>query len=161
MAGVGPPPKDPSKRARKNKDVVALRVVEVQPTAQPELPSFTIMVTVDDQVVTQEFEWPAMTRDWWAMLAHHPLAAEFIDTDWAYLLETARLHAEFWNGKLSLAPELRLREAKYGFTPDDRARLRLQFAQATGAEVDTKRKVAASSRERFGGLSLPPEANAN
>ncbi|MBT1542466.1 hypothetical protein KK103_11890 [Curtobacterium flaccumfaciens pv. flaccumfaciens] len=161
MAGIGPPPKDPSKRARKNKDVVPLRIVEVQPARQPELPSFTVMVTIDNQLVTQEFEWPAMTRDWWAMLANHPLAPEFIETDWAYLMETARLHAEFWMGKMSLAGEIRLREAKYGFTPEDRARLRLQFAQATGAEVDTKRKLSVSSRDRFGGIALPPEATAN
>lgn len=159
MAGRGPAPKDPSKRARTNKDVIQLRVVEVQPMEQPELPSFSIMVTVDEQLVTQEFEWPAMTQDWWAMLAHHPLANEFIETDWSYLMETARLHAEFWMGKLSLAAELRLREGKYGFTPEDRARLRIQFAQATEAEVSVASKVR-SSRERFGSISLPDELEA-
>lgn len=159
MAGRGPAPKDPSKRARTNKDVIQLRVVEVQPVEQPELPSFSIMVTVDEQLVTQEFEWPAMTQDWWSMLAHHPLANEFIETDWSYLMETARLHAEFWMGKLSLAAELRLREAKYGFTPEDRARLRIQFAQATEAEVSVASKVR-SSRERFGSISLPDELEA-
>ena len=159
MAGRGPAPKDPSKRARTNKDVIQLRVLEVQPVEQPELPSFSIMVTVDEQLVTQEFEWPAMTQDWWAMLAHHPLAKEFIETDWSYLMETARLHAEFWMGKLSLAAELRLREAKYGFTPEDRARLRIQFAQATEAEVSVASKVR-SSRERFGSISLPDELEA-
>lgn len=159
MAGRGPAPKDPSKRARTNKDVIQLRVLEVQPVEQPELPSFSIMVTVDEQLVTQEFEWPAMTQDWWAMLAHHPLANEFIETDWSYLMETARLHAEFWMGKLSLAAELRLREAKYGFTPEDRARLRIQFAQATEAEVSVASKVR-SSRERFGSISLPDELEA-
>jgi hypothetical protein len=159
MAGRGPAPKDPSKRARTNKDVIQLRVVEVQPVEQPELPSFSIMVTVDEQLVTQEFEWPAMTQDWWAMLAHHPLAKEFIETDWSYLMETARLHAEFWMGKLSLAAELRLREAKYGFTPEDRARLRIQFAQATEAEVSVASKVR-SSRDRFVGMQVRDELEA-
>ncbi|ROR81119.1 hypothetical protein SAMN06295974_0344 [Plantibacter flavus] len=159
MAGRGPAPKDPSKRARTNKDVIQLRVVEVQPVEQPELPSFSIMVTVDEQLVTQEFEWPSMTQDWWAMLAHHPLAKEFIETDWSYLMETARLHAEFWMGKLSLAAELRLREAKYGFTPEDRARLRIQFAQATEAEVSVASKVR-SSRDRFVGMQVRDELEA-
>lgn len=159
MAGVGPPPKDPSRRARTNKDVVQLRVVQVQPVMQPDLPSFTVMVTVDEQLVTQEFEWPQMTQEWWAMLANHPLSSEFIETDWAYLMETARLHAEFWMGKLSLAAELRLREAKYGFTPEDRARLRIQFAQATEAEVSAVSKVR-SSRERFGSITLGDELEA-
>jgi hypothetical protein len=154
MAGKGPAPKDPRKRARTNKDPIPLRVVEVQPVPQPDLPSFTVMVTIDNELAVQEFEWPAMTRDWWAMLAMHPLAAEFIETDWSYLMETARLHAEFWMGKMSLAAELRLREAKYGFTPEDRARLRIQFAEATGAEVDAANKVtkAKSARERAQGV---------
>ncbi|MET0716401.1 MAG: hypothetical protein ABWY57_15960 [Mycetocola sp.] len=156
MAGNGPPPKDPSKRARKNKDVIPLRIVEIQPVEQPDLPSFTVMVTIADELVVQEFEWPSMTRDWWAMLAHHPLSAEFIETDWAYLMETARLHAEFWMGKLNLAAELRLREAKYGFTPEDRARLRLQFALATTAEVSAAAKVQ-RSRDRFAGMKVLEE----
>lgn len=154
MPGRGPAPKDPDRRARRNKDVVQLRVVEVAPVPQPELPSFTVMVTVEKELVTQEFEWPAMTLEWWSMLSRHPLAGEFIEADWAFLMETARIHAEFWTGKMSLAAELRLREAKYGFTPEDRARLRLQFAQATGAEVETAEKVqrVESSRDRMRGV---------
>lgn len=160
MAGRGPAPKDQNRRARRNKDVVQLRVVEVAPVPQPELPSFTVMVTVEKELVTQEFEWPAMTLEWWDMLSRHPLAGEFIEADWAFLMETARIHAEFWTGKMSLAPELRLREAKYGFTPEDRARLRLQFAQATGAEVETAEKVerVQSSRERMRGVTRKDSA---
>ena len=84
------------------------------------------------------------------MLEYHPLKGEFTELDWSYLLDTALLHARFWQGKVDLASELRLREAKYGFTPEDRARLRIQFAQATEAEVDASRKVI-SARNRFGG----------
>lgn len=159
MAGNGPPPKDPAKRARTNKDVVPLRVVQVEPVDQPELPIFDVQVAVDGEVTTQEFVWPPMTKNWWAMLASHPLAGEFIDTDWAFLMETALLHAEFWRGKFSLAGELRLREAKYGFTPEDRARLRIQFAEATGAEVTTANKVM-SSRNRFAGMKVVDELEA-
>ncbi|MEV5042710.1 hypothetical protein MRBLMI1x_002482 [Microbacterium sp. LMI1x-1-1.1] len=88
------------------------------------------------------------------MLEHHPLASEFIEADWAFLMETARIHAEFWSGKMSLAGELRLREAKYGFTPEDRARLRIQFAQATSAEVESAERVSriGSSRDRMKGI---------
>lgn len=161
MAGKGIPPKDPSKRARTNKDVIPLRIVPVVPVAQPELPSFTIMVSNADEMVTQEFEWPSMTQDWWTMLAHHPLAAEFIETDWSYLMVTARIHAEFWMGKLSLAAELRLREAKYGFTPEDRARLRIQFAQAITGEGEAKKVLEGqSSRDRFGVMDIPDELEA-
>lgn len=151
MAGQGPPPKDPQKRSRRNKDVAQLRIVEIQPTPQPDLPDFTVEVKIDGEMVTQEFVWPVMTRDWWVMLAQHPLVTEFIDADWSYLLDTARLHAAYWMGKLDLASELRLREAKYGFTPEDRARLRLQLAVAVSAEVDTNKKVA-SARDRMRGI---------
>ncbi|MGG7510897.1 hypothetical protein [Plantibacter sp. YIM 135249] len=152
MAGMGPPPKDPAKRARSNKDVVQLRVLPALAAPKPELPDFTIQVKIDGDLVTQEFAWPVTTREWWDQLDNHPLQSEFTDMDWSYLLDTARLHAAFWQGNLSLAGELRLREAKYGFTPEDRARLRIQFAQATDAEVTTAGKVEQSSRDRNSGI---------
>lgn len=152
MAGRGPAPKNPNKRARTNKDVIPLRVVEVEAVAQPDLPEFEVEIRPKDgESYMVPHVWPAATRDWWAMLDLHPLAREFIETDWSYLLDTALLHAAFWHGRLDMASELRLREAKYGFTPDDRARLRIQFAQAAGAEVETAAKVS-SSRDRMQGI---------
>src|SRR5690242_15434197 len=126
MAGIGPAPKDPARRARRNKDVVPARVIEIVPAGKPALPQFSITVANDGMISTQEFAWPEATVDWWRMLDAHPLVAEFTDLDWSYLLDTARLHAAFWMGKIDLASELRLREAKYGFTPEDRLRLRWQ-----------------------------------
>lgn len=151
MAGRGPAPKDPAKRVRRNKDVVPMRVVEAVPEPKPELPEFNVAVEHDGEIIYERFEWPKATREFWAMLDHHPLKSEFTAMDWSYLLDTARLHAAFWSGNVKLAPELRLREAKYGFTPEDRARLRLQWAQATGAEEETKKKVSAS-RQRAAGV---------
>lgn len=159
MAGNGPPPKDPSKRARRNKDVAQLRIVTIDPVDQPDLPEFDVETTRDGESVMLPFQWPAATRDWWSMLALHPLSGEFTEIDWSYLLDTARLHAAFWQGRLDFASELRLREAKYGFTPEDRARLRIQFAQATEAEVTTASKVE-SARKRFGRIDMPGELEA-
>lgn len=154
MAGRGPAPKDPSKRARSNKDVVPLRVVEVVPARKPDLPEFEVETKRDGESVMVPFTWPTATRDWWAMLEFHPLAGEFTEMDWSYLLDTARIHAAFWAGAMSQAAELRLREAKYGFTPEDRARLRLSFAQASSAEVDAKEKATKpSSRDRMRGVT--------
>lgn len=156
MPGNGPPPKDPSKRARTNKDVVPLRIVTVTATPQPDLPEFEVEVKRDGELVTAEFEWPTQTRVWWRMLAAHPLLHEFTEMDWSYLLDTARLHASFWMGRLDLASELRLREAKYGFTPEDRLRLRISYAQADEAETKTiDRKL--SSRDRFQGMQISDE----
>lgn len=142
MAGRGPAPKDPRKRARRNAEVVPLRVVEVSAADKPELPAL-----VDGAL------WSEPTLVWWDMLDLHPLKAEFTELDWSYLLDTALLHNAYWRGDLKQASELRLREAKYGFTPEDRARLRIQFAQATEAELDTATKVE-SARERWGRITV-------
>lgn len=152
MAGVGRPPKDPAKRARRNKDVVQMRVVDAVVADKPDLPEFEVQIgAVDGELQYEQFSWPVATRTFWDMLDYHPLVREFTDMDWSYLLDTARLHAAFWHGDIKLASELRLREAKYGFTPEDRARLRISFAQATDAEVSTARKTS-SSRDRARGV---------
>lgn len=147
MAGRGPQPKPAGRRARTNVDPVALRVIESAPTSQPDLP--TIEVEKDGELT--EFVWPARTVEWWAMWGESPLSAEFRSTDWSELLDTAFIHARFWRGDMKVAAELRLRVAKHGATAEDRARLRITFAQADDAE--SKRKVVpAASRERRGPL---------
>ena len=51
-----------------------------------------------------------------------------------------------------MAAELRLRVAKFGATPEDRARLRIQFAQAD--EADSKRPEKRAGGSRREGLRL-------
>lgn len=119
MAGRGPAPKDPSQRRRRNSPPSPPALVEV-PGAPvgPELP--------------ETHEWPAATLAWWATWRTCPQASTFTDTDWAFLLDTAVLHAEFWLGNLKVAAELRLRAAKFGATPEDRARLKIAAGDPTG-----------------------------
>lgn len=151
MAGRGPRPKDPDRRARTDTNHGPLRVLPAAPVEQPELPSFE----VEHDGELTEFVWPARTVVWWRMWAESPLSAEFTSTDWDFLLDTALLHARFWNGDAKAAAELRLRVAKFGATPEDRARLRITFAQADG--VDGKPRSGAakpSSRTRYSGLKL-------
>lgn len=155
MAGRGPAPKDPSRRARVNKDPVPLRVIHAEPVKQPALP--TLEIEQDGELT--ESAWPARTLEWWRMWGDSPLSADFTSTDWSELLDTARLHALFWMGRTSVASELRLRVAKFGATPEDRARLRITFAQAD--EAEQKPAVRASSRSRRGGLKALPEAEAS
>ena len=142
MAGRGPSPKDPNRRARRNSDPVPLRVIEARPVEQPPLPTFH--VEDDGQLV--EFQWPARTQERRTMWAESPLSAEFTSTDWSELLDTAVLHAAFWSGRTSVASELRLRVAKFGATPEDRARLRITFAQAD--EADERRGAAPGKSAR-------------
>lgn len=150
MAGRGPAPKPSDKRAGHRKDPQAPTLVEFQPGEQPRLPSR--MPNGDP--------WPKVTREWWAMWGRSPLTSLFTENDWSELRDAAVLHAQLWTGHVSAAPELRLRVAKFGATPEDRARLRIQFAQAD--EADAKRPAPATpARERFGSLTALPAASAS
>ena len=112
-----------------------MRVVDVEPSLQPHLPEVTFPERQPDGTVKRlKFRWPAQTRQWWRMWAESPLARDFTETDWSELLDTALLHARYWQGNLSLASEIRLRVAKFGATPEDRARLRIVFAVADNVE---------------------------
>lgn len=97
-------------------------------------------------------EWPSQTRDWWHNWQHSAQAVTFGATDWDFLLDTALLHAAFWNGDPGVAGELRLRVAKFGATPEDRLRLQIDVDPSAAAEpvqapparrkVDPRRKRA-------------------
>ncbi|EME14798.1 hypothetical protein G419_25267 [Rhodococcus triatomae BKS 15-14] len=88
---------------------------------------------------------------WWSMWAESPLAVEFTANDWSELLDTAVLHAALWSGDHKVAAELRLRVAKFGATPEDRARLRITFAAADEA-YDKREKPTRGSDGRYAGL---------
>jgi hypothetical protein len=119
MAGRGPAPKDPDKRRRRNADPVpASTLLEDDEVRGPELPG--------------GIEWPVVTLAWWTTWRNSPQAATFTDTDWDFLVDTALLHARFWKGDEKVAGELRLRVAKFGATPEDRARLRMQVGEPDG-----------------------------
>lgn len=144
MGGHGPPRKSDDTRARRNKTAGSLRVVEnVEPVAQPNLPPLYVLVVEgrgrDKRVSRRKVAWPAQTRVWWQMWSDSPLSDDFTSTDWSELLDTARLHAEYWMGNSKVAPELRQRVAKFGATPEDRVRLRIQFAMAKNAENQPSR----------------------
>lgn len=124
MAGRGPAPKDSSRRARRNADSQPTTILRFEEAEQPSLP---------DSV-----PWPDATVEWWQMWADSPQSELFGSTDWAFLLDTAFLHANLWgNGDVTVLPELRIRVAKFGATPEDRARLRITFAEAD--ESDSRR----------------------
>lgn len=139
MPGRGPAPKDPSRRARRNKDPMPQRVLAASAAPQPELPGV--------------FDWPEQTVAWWATWGASPLAAEFTADDWSFLLDTALLHRQMWLGDTKAAAELRLRVAKFGATPEDRLRLRVQFA-AEPVDPAPEPAPASSARQRYSHLSV-------
>lgn len=125
MAGRGPAPK--AERSRPND--TARRKAEFTKVADdgqvrgPDLP---------------DFAWHERTVAWYETWRRSPMAATFIDADWDFLIDTAMLHTEMWNGSSGLAAEIRLRVGKLAGTPEDRMRLRMQ--------VDTEAKEAAAPR---------------
>ena len=139
MAGRGPAPKDPSTRVRRNK---APEVRELRPIGhivkQPPLPD--------------DVEWPEATRRWWATWRDAPQSDDFGPTDWDFLLDTALIHREIWLEKnLTRMPELRLRVAKFGATPEDRARLKIAYADAFVAQdIATERHERRQRRQHDG-----------
>src|SRR5688572_5116690 len=120
---AGPVPKQRDRRARRNADPLPAVVLPWAAGSQPMLP---VKQPNGDS-------WPKRTREWWAMWGRSPLTARFTESDWSELLDTSLLHARLWSGDVAVAAELRLRVAKFGVTPEDRARLRIQFAQADEA----------------------------
>ena len=138
MAGRGPTPKDTLSRPRdqrRREAAVTVVAADGKPVG-PELPD--------------SLDWPDVTREWWETWRRSAQAKTFTDTDWSFLLDTAVLHMEFWDGDRSVAAELRLRAAKFGATPEDRARLKIAVGEpGAAAPVRTKTPAARSRKERL------------
>lgn len=131
MPGRGPRPGGGRARDEKRRHEPLVSVSPDGAIRGPELPD-----TVD---------WPERTVLWWESWRTSPQAQTYTDTDWAFLLDTALLHAELWSGNVGVAAELRLRVAKFGATPEDRQRLRLEIVERSKA---TKRAPSAARRAR-------------
>lgn len=148
MAGRGPAPKPADRRARTNKDAIPQTVLRFERADAPELPD--------------DVEWHERTRAWWDMWKRSAQAETFTETDWSFLLDTALMHHAMWSkGQWTLAAEVRLRVAKFGATPEDRARLRMVFADADEKEERRAAKAGGSAKERYGNLRVLPTGKAS
>jgi hypothetical protein len=65
-------------------------------------------------------------------------------------MDTAIMHHKMWSGDLTWAPEVRLRVAKFGATPEDRARLRIVLADADAKDNKPKPASGSSAKDRYG-----------
>lgn len=135
MPGRGPAPK--AERSRPND--TARRKAEFTKVADdgqvrgPQLPDYT---------------WHERTVAWYETWRRSPMAATFIDADWDFLIDTAMLHTEMWNGSPGLAAEIRLRVGKLAGTPEDRLRLRLEV-ETESKQVPRTQGMSADRRERL------------
>lgn len=134
MPGRGPAPKDPSKRRRRNATEPETVVVPDDELRGPELPAGVLGEDENGEPV----DWHPMTRLMWDAWRRSPQAQTFIETDWVSLIDTALMHHTMWaKGKWEFASEVRLRAAKYGATPEDRARLKLRVDDPTAKPTGT------------------------
>jgi hypothetical protein len=79
--------------------------------------------------------WHPATLRWWQRWCESPLTDNLPAVDWSELAACAVLHHEYMRKRtFTLASELRLRMAKFGATPEDRARLRIQLDLLDGDE---------------------------
>lgn len=122
MAGKGfAPNTDRSKVRRPNRGGGSTEVTPDGRRRGPSLP---------DDVLPKGESWHARTKAWWETWRKSAQAQTFGDTDWDFLLDTALMHHTMWSkARWEFAAELRLRAAKFGATPEDRARLKLQILE--------------------------------
>lgn len=158
IAGQGPPPKDPAKRARSNSDPMG-RKTYVRQAARVEQPSLPTVYEIDENGDRKRVGWCTQTQRWWKMWAAEPLAVDFTASDWDHLVDTARLHNAFWrtsDARLmkNLAAEIRVRTAKLGATIEDRLRLRIDYVPAAPADGDNPTGSGGGARARRGPLTV-------
>jgi hypothetical protein len=141
------PTKSADNRARRNKDTIPHTEVEFVKATQPALP----------KRMPDGAAWPPRTRAWWRRWGRDPRARRFDAAAWDDLLDTAIIHARLWSGDWKAASELRLRIAKYGVTPEDRARMRVTLADGledVTAPPATPSSSTPSAHERYAGLRV-------
>ena len=123
MAGRGPAPK-----ATASRDRDALRrqgKTGICADGEVRGPALPGMFVADHG---EERDWHPMTVAWWETWRTSAQAQIMVDTDWSFMLDTALMHDAMWSkGQWVLAAEVRLRVAKFGATPEDRLRLKLEI----------------------------------
>lgn len=142
MAGIGPVPKDPSQRRRRNADIAATTVLPAEgpDSTTPGLPGDA---------------YDSRTLAWYETWRTSPQATVFIATDWQRLHMLAELVQQYWEEpRKELLSEIRLNEAALGATAADRIRLRWTVAQAAeeqrpGPHASSRPRSSTSRRERI------------
>lgn len=138
MPGRGPAPKVGA--MRHNKD---LRIVEVEPGAQPTLES----LVGDVNPVTGE-PFTLATLRFWDELSEFATLGLLLDAQWSLLARAMVLDDAVMRGEAKWAAEARLQMAKFGIAPDDVLRMRVQIVQADEAEAKSEVVSAVSSGRR-------------
>ena len=92
-------------------------------------------------------DWHPRTLTWWDNWRRSPQAQHMAAVDWDFMVDTAMMHSAMWNGDLKMAAEVRIRVAKFGATPEDRMRLKVQVDEDARPEIRAPK--AKARRERL------------
>jgi hypothetical protein len=132
MGSRGLPPKDPSKRQRRNKPPQLEELPDPDDVEAPPLPRRPA-----------GGRWEPAARRWYDTWARSPQAAAFGATDWGRLQMLAPVVDAYWREvrkdepsstvMVRLLGEIRLNEAKLGATVEDRRRLHWKLPEADQA----------------------------
>jgi hypothetical protein len=90
------------------------------------------------------------TREWWDAVSTMPHCSLWSQSDWAFALDTAMVHASSVYGSVTASAELRQREKIIGTTLDARRDLRIRYVQPEdqSSEQTTPTEVAQLSDRR-------------
>ena len=97
-------------------------------------------------------QWPVRTKRWWATVSSMPHCVIWTAADWEFAFDTAQLAAEFHEGDMARAAELRIREKVLGTTADFRRDLRIRYVDPGLEEMPEMPEVASIDdyRSRLG-----------
>lgn len=93
---------------------------------RPELPTSRTVLKDGEPV---EYPLEKRTRQWWDAVSKMPHCVVWQDSDWAFAVETAMVHAVAAHGNISAMAELRMREKVLGTTLDARRDLRIRYIE--------------------------------
>jgi hypothetical protein len=133
----GPPPKDPSIRARVNKASTRAELGE-DGVDVPPMPPLPVYMDSNGQFV--ETPWHPMSVAWWEDIWPSPMAAQWHPSDIHGLYALLYLYDKFFrNPNVKDHAEIRLARQPYGLTPLDRRRLEWTLANTKTAESKANR----------------------
>lgn len=145
MAGVGPAPADTRKSKKKRPDSITV-------SAPKEKNGYKLPPGLMTDRHGNPIDWHPATQRWWNNWRKSPQSTRMMtDPDWDFLLDTALMHHAMWtHKKWELASEVRLRVAKFGATPEDRARLRIEVhtGQESSIGVESASNVTSITARR-------------
>ena len=145
MAGLGPAPKHPSARQRRNK-VATARTLSV--VDKPKIPLIPKRGPGE--------KWTPEALKWWHRTWSSPMSAEYDESDFSGIVRRLYLEDAYWTAvhmgamttAFKFAAEIRIQDAEYGLTPMARRRLQWQIDQGESAEEKTeaRRKARAAAQ---------------